>query len=226
MVAPKSSVAQGTALCRELREANSGIWEAIDNHPFLKEIEGGTLPDRVLKYYFTQNVHYINCTVQIMAIGAAKAPDQEVRDFCVSYIQRANSHIATQSQYATNLPGGDVPTDPSHVTHAYVRHQLAIAYEGTTADMLTVHLPCPWTYEFIGNRLAPVVTNPVHSEWLEAFGNEDHTEGVEQYLSIVSRLTNEIPEWHRKRLHREFRTTMRLEWMFWEMAYREEFWPI
>ena len=30
----------------------------------------------------------------------------------------------------------------------------------------------------------------------------------------------------RDRVHRHFRTTSRYEWMFWDMGYRQEAWPV
>jgi thiaminase/transcriptional activator TenA len=34
------------------------------------------------------------------------------------------------------------------------------------------------------------------------------------------------PPAERERIHRHFRTTSRYEWMFWDMGYRMESWPV
>ena len=36
----------------------------------------------------------------------------------------------------------------------------------------------------------------------------------------------ESPRTERDRVHRHFRTTSRYEWMFWDMGYRREAWPV
>ena len=40
---------------------NTGdVWDAIMSHPFLVELEAGTLPDEVLRFYFEQNLQYVD----------------------------------------------------------------------------------------------------------------------------------------------------------------------
>lgn len=217
---------QGSGFCAAMRNQNQDIWQKIDNHPFLAELRDGTLPDRKLKFYFVQNVHYIDAVIQFLGIAAAKAPDQESRDFCLDLIQVGNEEFKKQVNFAAELAGGEVSTEIAPACHGYTRHLLTLAHQGGTVDVLGAFLPCPWTYEFIGHRLAPVAKHPVHAKWWEFYGSDEHTELVERQLQIVTRLSSEIGEGHAKRIADSFRISLRYEWMFWEMAYREEFWPV
>jgi thiaminase/transcriptional activator TenA len=219
-------VVQGVGYCALLRDQNQDIWQKIDEHPFLAGLRDGTLPDRKLKFYFTQNVQYIDTGIQGWAIAAAKAPDQETRDLCLDIAQVANTEMKKQVTFVADLPGGAVPTEISPTCHGYTRHQLTEVHQGGAVDFLVAHLPCPWTYEVIGHRLAPVVQRPVHAQWMAFYGSDEHTVLVERMLAIVDRLTGDSGEAHRRHMARAFRTSMRYEWMFWEMAYREETWPV
>lgn len=219
-------IVEGVGYCAALRGENQDIWKKIDEHPFLAQIRDGTLPDRKLKFYFTQNVQYIEAAIQFLGIAAAKAPDEDARDFCLDLAQVANDEVKKQRRFAAELPGGDVPSETAPACHGYTRHLLTEAHQGGTLDVLGAFLPCPWTYEFIGHRLAPVVKHPVHAQWMEFYGSDEHTGLVERQLAIVERLSREVGEDHRQRIARAFRISLRYEWMFWEMAYREEDWPV
>jgi thiaminase/transcriptional activator TenA len=214
------------ALSTEMRGNNQDIWGQIDNHPFLAELKDGTLADSKLKYYFTQNVMYIDAAIQFLAIGAAKAPDSDARNFCVELIGIANEEVEKQRNFAANLPGGEVPTGMTAACQGYTRHLLTEAHQGGTLNLLGAFLACPWTYEFIGKRLAPEIEHPVHSEWMEFYGSEEHTRIVDWQLSIIDRLAADAGETRRAHIAASFRTSMRYEWMFWQMAYNEEFWPV
>ena len=213
-------------LTGELRDGNQDIWAKIDNHPFLDDLKNGTLDDRKLKYYFTQNVMYIEAAIQFLAIAAAKAPDGDARNFCVELIDIANEEIDKQRDFAANLPGGEVPTDMSAACLGYTRHLLTEAHQGGTLELLGAFLPCPWTYEFIGNRLAPEIEHPIHAQWMEFYGSDDHSRIVNWQLAIVDRLAKDAGTFRRSHIAARFRTSMRYEWMFWQMAYYEENWPV
>ena len=219
-------VVETRGLATDMRADNRDIWEQIDGHPFLAELKDGTLSDRKLKFYFTQNVMYIEAAIQFLGIAAAKAPDDDSRNYCVELIDVAVREIDKQREFAHDLPGGQVPTDMAAATTGYTRHLLTEAHQGGTLDLLGSFLPCPWTYEFIGKRLAPEIQHPVHAAWMEFYGSEEHTRLVDWQLAIVDRLGEDAGPRHRGRIASSFRTSLRFEWMFWDMAYREEYWPV
>ena len=68
-------VVETRGLSSEMRADSRDIWDQIDAHPLLAELKDGTVSDRKLKFYFTQNVMYIEAAIQFLGISAAKAPD-------------------------------------------------------------------------------------------------------------------------------------------------------
>jgi len=47
-----------------------------------------------------------------------------------------------------------------------------------------------------------------------------------QVLALTDRLGTQLAAADEARMHERFRTTSRYEWMFWEMGYRQESWPV
>ena len=62
--------------------------------------------------------------------------------------------------------------------------------------------------------------------WLEWWAGEEHNELVERMISVIDRLTDDVSKAKRDELADAFLTSSRYEYMFWDMAYNEQGWPI
>ena len=59
----------------ELRRAAAPIWEAILEHPYLKELASGTLPRETFRFYVQQDWLYLQEFTRTAALTAARCPD-------------------------------------------------------------------------------------------------------------------------------------------------------
>jgi thiaminase/transcriptional activator TenA len=213
--------------CLRLRGGSEDIWEQIYAHPFLKEVEGGTLPDNKLLHYFIQNVHYIDAAIIFTAQAAVRAHDPTTRDFCFFITDFGREEVERQREYVRSLPGGaEASWEIAPTCHAYTRHLLTLAAYGGALDLLVGLSPCQWTYDEFGGRLAPIVKHPIHAQWLATFGSDEHHELSVRYNSIVDDLMASSTPEREADLSTIFRISSKYEWMFWEMAYTMEEWPI
>ena len=213
-----------TGFCSAMRADVSDVWDGIYAHPFIKELEAGTLPDRKFKFYFTQNYQYIQAVVGAMATAAGNAPDRESRDLCLDLAVISREKAGEQLEWAAEL-AGDVPTQMAPANHAYTRHVMTLAHGGAV-DVLTGLLPCPWTYDEFAHDIHSRLTQPVAIRWLEWWAGEEHNELVERMISVIDRLTDDVSKAKRDELADAFLTSSRYEYMFWDMAYNEQGWPI
>jgi thiaminase (transcriptional activator TenA) len=69
-------------------------------------------------------------------------------------------------------------------------------------------------------------SDPLYARWIETYGGEVFAEIVSAVLALTDRLGPELSPDERARAARHFAVTSRYEWMFWEMGYRRERWPI
>ena len=221
------AVQEQLSVCSMLRAGADDLWARIMAHPFLVEVEQGTLPDGKLQHYFIQNVHYIDAAVRFTAEAAAKASTKESRDFCLVLSKFGVEEVERQREYVRQIAGGaEVDWEIAPTAHAYTNHLLTLAAYGGTLDLLVGLLPCEWTYDEFGTKLAQVVRHPVTTAWLASFGSEDHNELSRRYHEVVEDLAGGISPAHESRLREIFKTGCRYEWMFWQMAYTIERWPI
>jgi len=216
-------------LCDEMRASSEGIWRATIHHPFLVEVEHNTLPDEKLLYYFIQNVHYIDAAVRFTAEAVAKAPDAQSRDFALRLLDFGRNEVARQREYVRRLDETvttPLDRDLAPTARAYVNHLLTLAAYGGSLELFVGLMPCEWTYSEFGKRLAPIVKHPLHIEWLSTFGGEDHQDMNKDYREIVEHLAGDASQERRRELTSIFRTSSRYEWMFWQMSYSLEQWPV
>lgn len=217
------------SFCDVLRAGSEDIWQATLQHPFLVEVEQDTLPDEKLLFYFIQNVHYIDAAIAFNAEAAAKAPDAQSREFALRLLDFGRNEVPRQREYVRRLRQTVTASfDPglAPTTRAYTNHLRALASYGTSLDLFVGLLPCEWTYSEFGSRLAPVVRHPVHVDWLATFGGADHNDMNTQYQGIIDHLVADAGPARRAELSQVFKTSIRYEWMFWQMAYTLERWPV
>lgn len=96
-----------------LREAGREAWTAAVRHPMVAAIAAGTLPHRVFRGYFEQNVRYLEDYARAIALTAAKAPDRAALEVLSAFLRQivateipANLHfLARLGGSASRLPG-------------------------------------------------------------------------------------------------------------------------
>ena len=104
---------------------------------------------------------------------------------------------------------------------------LAVAYSGSFAEALGALLPCYWIYWEVGKELlARGSPDPLYQRWIETYGGEQFAAIVRAVIALTDRLGPQLSERERERVTERCVTTSRYEWMFWDMGYREEQWPI
>ncbi|GIO91292.1 thiaminase II [Paenibacillus lactis] len=217
---------------QELRQQADGIFEAIVNHPFVRGIAAGKLDSEQLIHYVKQDFEYLNAYIRIYGIAISKCTSRE--DMAAFNEQIAfilNSEVHPHQNFCSvagvnyeQLQG--YPLAPS--AHHYIRHMLTVAHEGTLGEIMAVLLPCPWTYYEIGRRLLDEVkpdrTHPFH-EWIHFYGNRGE-DAAGKFLGRVDAWAEGATMKERERMREHFMLSCQLEYMFWDMAYKQEEWPV
>lgn len=215
-----------TAFSHQLRERVDPIWAAIFEHPFLRELAAGTLPEEAFRFYLCQDYHFLEGFARAVAIALAKAPDSESL-LLLSKRVPVPVERALHRQLFTLL-GIDQQeverTALAPTTRAYVNHLIATASLGDVSEAVAAILPCPWTYQEIGRRLGDI-GHPIFREWATIYKEGLLDESVRAWRSLLDKAgEHERGRW--QRLEDAFVTSSRYEYLFWEMAYHRETWPV
>jgi thiaminase/transcriptional activator TenA len=214
-----------------VRKRADAVWEASFRHPFVTGIADGTLPLDCFRYYIQQDAYYLSVFAKVQALGAAKADDLATSNRMASHVRGTyEAELALHEKFAEQLgitPEEKARFEPAPSAYAYTSHLLRAAYTGHLGDIVAAILPCYWLYYEIGEKMqgaAPDV--PVYREWIAAYGGEWFGKLVQEQIELLDALAESVSESDRERMLRHFVISSRYEWMFWEMAYRKETWPV
>lgn len=216
----------------ELRKEANPIFEAIFEHPFVRGIANGDLKKEQLIHYIKQDFEYLSSYIRIYGLAIAKCEnreDMEMFNEQISFILNSEIHPHNNFCQVAGVPYEELqgfPLSPS--AHQYIRHMLTVAHEGTLGEILAVLLPCAWTYWEIGKRLLDEV-NPDHAhpfyEWIDFYANRINAT-VNKFCIRIDEWTMDATEKEKAKMKEHFLISSQLEYMFWDMAYKIEEWPV
>ena len=215
----------------ELWLAVRPIYREILAHPFVTGLADGTLPEERFRFYAVQDALYLRDFARALNAVAAKSPrddwslflSEHARDTLV--VERAlhDSFFKDWNLTAEAVYG----TPPAPTNLAYTSYLLRVAFGGSFEEGVAALLPCDWIYVQVGKELEKHGSpNPLYQRWIDTYASEDFWKVVKQLISIVDEVAAELSAPRKNVLRSHFVTTSRYEWMFWEMAWREEKWPV
>jgi thiaminase (transcriptional activator TenA) len=215
----------------ELWDGITDIYAAILAHPFLAGMTDGSLPADAFTFYVVQDALYLRRYAQALAAVATHAPDPAQTEM---FARHATGIVAVEMGLHETLLA-DLDIDPAAVdaaqeaptTLAYNSYLLAATQGGSYAEGVGTVLPCYWIYGEVGKYLLGRGSpNPKYQRWIGTYGGEEFDAEVRDVIAVTDKLGPELSPAERQRVHRHFRTTSRYEWMFWDMGYRKEAWPV
>lgn len=221
-----------------VRQFTSDLWSEIANifgaildQPFVRGLTDGSLDLSAFKFYIVQDSLYLSEYARALSLAAAKAPEeQDVAMFNTHAVGAIEVERALHGEFFSDfgLSQKAVRSTPKTPTNrAYTSYLLSVAYGRPFSEGLAALLPCYWIYWEVGKVLIRKGSpNALYRKWIETYGGEEFGKIVEDVLALTNRVAEAISPEGRQAMTEHFITTSRYEWMFWDMAYREETWPV
>jgi thiaminase/transcriptional activator TenA len=219
-------------LADELWEGAAPIWTKIFAHPFVQGIGAGTLPREKFAFYMAQDYLFLADYADVLALAATKAPDLATKGKLAELLHATlNTEMALHRGFAAKAgvtAEAMERAERAPTTLAYTRHLLDVARAGTLAEICAALLPCQWGYAEIARRLADrgSPAEPLYGEWIRLYTSPDYV-GLARWLrALFDGLTAGSPAADRARMAAHHHTSSRYEYLFWEMAWTGEDWPV
>ena len=215
----------------ELWRGAADIYGAILAHPFLSGLADGSLQQDTFAFYMVQDALYLRGYAQALAAMASRAPDSADLEM---FARHAADAVAVERALHDSLfadlgidPASVDVTEPAPTTLAYTSYLLATARGGSYPEGTGAVLPCYWIYWEVGKELVRRGSpDPRYQRWIDTYGGQEFGDVVREVLAVTDRLGPGLAPSERALVHRHFRTTSRYEWMFWDMGFRKESWPL
>ena len=218
-------------LTERLRSDSISIWSRILEHPFVRELYSGSLPLEKFRFYAVQDYNYLIGLIKSLSIAASKGDYQALR----TSLQHATFLATTEMANYERLLGRlgttmeeVVTATPAPTNMAYVNFMIATCSLGTALECLVALLPCYWSYRDIALHNKDLLDSNrvgLYREWAQVYLSREYGEAVKEFRREIERLWSIEPIGY-ERLRSIFQTASRYEYMFWDMAYKMEEWPV
>jgi len=213
-----------------LRRKYESIWLRLVEHPFVIELYSGRLPMEKFRFYLIQDYHYLLSVMRAFALLASKADIETARLALEIAYEDAVIELENYKRLIprVGLSMNDVlSSEPAPTNLAYMNFILSTCSLGSPAECLAALLPCFWSYQEIAERHQALLREnkvKVYVDWAVAYLSKDYGRLVRKLRDCFEKLAAEHP--NKTRIEEAFRIASRYEYMFWEMAYNLERWPL
>lgn len=220
------------AFTNELYSAAEDVWSAQLEHPFVRGLADGSLEEHRFERWVLQDYLYLKEFARIFAWATAKAERLESMGWYASVLDLTlNTEMELHREYAARFgftPDDLEAADMWPTTRAYTDFLVRTAADGDMLELLAALLPCAWGYSFIGQTLAQQEPpeDQRYADWIAQYASEEFAEATEWLRGEMDRLAKGATEEREERLKEIFVLSTRYEWMFWEMCWRGEEWPV
>jgi thiaminase/transcriptional activator TenA len=208
-----------------LWEEIAGIYQAIIDHPFNRELAQGTLAIERFKFYIQQDALYLVDFSRALAMVGAKAlAPERILDFLEFAKDGLVVERALHEEYFRRF---DVTADVEQAPgcFAYTNYLVATASHRSLEEAVAALLPCFWIYREVGMHIVgqSAPDNP-YQLWIDTYAGEEFAAAVRRAIDITEEVAAATTDMNRRRMTQAFVLSSRLEWMFWDSAYRMESW--
>jgi thiaminase/transcriptional activator TenA len=104
-----------------------------------------------------------------------------------------------------------------------------VAHQGSFGELVAALLPCQWGYWEIGDQLArqgEPVSAPLYCQWIRMYTAPEFAELARSIRSLADRIGEHSGPAELSAMAEAYRTSLRFEYLFWDMAYNLEEWPV
>ncbi len=215
------------AFSEQLWSSIQDIYQRILSQPFINELQEGTLQKERFQFYIQQDALYLQDFGKALARLGAKAYTpgqlQEFAKFAEGTISvERNLHEDFFQKFNIQEENQKSPT-----CFSYTNFLLATTTNANYEVGVAAVLPCFWIYREVGGHIyANAVTGNPYQAWIDTYASEEFSELVDKAIRITDELAAYTSPSTQQAMMNAFIHSSKLEWMFWDSAYRMESWPV
>jgi thiaminase/transcriptional activator TenA len=119
-------------------------------------------------------------------------------------------------------------TQPAPTTLAYTNHLRLVAETGDLAAIVAAILPCAHGYWEIATALRGSDgwdRHPLYADWIRMYTSDEYEALAAWIADLLDRIAVRSPE-REAALRDIYLRSQQYEYLFWEMAYQREEWPV
>ena len=221
------------SFAEEIERRALPVRQAILAHPFITGVGDGTLEVAKFKYYAMQDYVYLIDYSRVLALASARAPDLATMSWFARLLDETlNTEMDLHRNYCAEFeitPDELEAAQAAPTTAGYTGFLLKVAYLGSFGELVASLLPCQWGYWEIGDHLArrgePKAV-PLYCQWIRMYAAPEFAALARSIRELADRLGERADADELAAMGEAYLASLRYEYLFWEMVYNLEGWPV
>jgi thiaminase/transcriptional activator TenA len=193
------------------------LYEEIIHHPFVYQLQNGTLPHHCFEHYLAQDILYIRDDSEALAILSEKAALPDDKAF---FKLLANDGLEIERLLHDEFLHYfkvSVAREKSPVIKEYTDFLLTHAEHSPYHTGAAALLPCFWIYGKVGNHIASrSAKNNAYQKWIDTYQGEEFEAYTQQFIQIVENMAIVLPSLEKSRMRQVFIKSTNFELDFFE----------
>ncbi|MCL2857853.1 MAG: thiaminase II [Oscillospiraceae bacterium] len=215
---------------RGLKAKATRVWEDGYNHPFVQELGKGILDKEKFKFYLLQDYLYLLQYAKVFATAVLKSDTEEyMANFSKTqhYILAGEMNVHREYMKGFGITPQEAQTaKPSIYNRSYTANMLSYGLTDGLAEVLAAVFPCAWTYSDYGKRLkaqyADKLEGNFYKTWIENYASDEFSDSFEWLYDALDSLVANMSDTQRKKIEEIFISSVEFEYLFWDMAYKQQ----
>ena len=204
------------------------LFQEILEMPFIQELKDGTLPLEKFQFYMLQDAKYLEHYGRALAALGSKAADNKMAlDFFEfgknALVVESALHEAYFEQFGLQAHQ-EITIEP--ICHHYIHFlKSTVAFDSVEVATAAI-LPCFWIYKEVGDHILETQnsSNNPYKNWIDTYSGDEFAEGVKLAIAYTDDMAENATAEKRKLMLEAFKTASKLEFMFWDAAYKNTKW--
>ncbi len=209
---------------QKLVQENAELLKRMVQNPFVEGLAQGTLPREAFLFYLRQDYVYLLEYTRALSLALARMDSEAERAWFARLVHETlnfemDLHRRTCDQ--AGIPRQDLEkTEPTLTTQLYTAYLIRLATLAPVEELIAGLLPCEWGYYFVASEIGARVLpkDPFYRDWIETYRSEAFKALGDALIEMFHR---RVPteEHLTPGIRRAFRTSLRLENLFFLMAW-------
>jgi len=201
------------------------IYKSILKHPFNQELSEGTLAKEKFQFYMKQDSLYLVDFARALAVAASRANNPDDLVLLLDFSKGAIIAERALHEFYFDFYGIKMDVEKAPGCFTYTNFLISTAIHGSYEESLAALLPCFWIYQEVGLDIHKNAAsqNP-YQKWIDMYSGEDFQGVVKNAIELTDRVAKYASRKQLQQMEEAFIASTRLEWMFWDSAYRMENW--